>query len=166
MAHGWQLWYLGHFLEKKADFPWLQNIARTRGRRKRRRRRRHCACWWNGISLYSSPFSSHFTTFPGTYIFLKLLIPEKPAIILLIHNQLVLLLSRKKFSFKTNCCVGLWKIIKAIKVLLVSKSRPEVCTRAFFKGQILRKLLPAKAPSKACFSWYWGPKKVLSTEEK
>jgi len=43
--------------------------------------------------------------------------------------------------------------------LLVSKSRPEVCTRAFFKGQILRKLLPAKALSKACFSWYWRPKK-------
>ena len=90
----------GHFLENKADFPWSWNIARTRGRRKRRRRRRHCACWWNGISLYSSPFSSHFTTFPGTYIFLKLLIPEKPAIILLIHNQLVLLSSRKSSPSK------------------------------------------------------------------
>ena len=42
-----------------------------------------------------------------------------------------------------------------------------MCTRkAFFKGQILRKLLPAKALLKACFSWYWRPKKVLSTEDK
>ena len=85
------------------------------------------------------------------YIFLKLLIPEKPAIILLIHNQLVLLLSRKKFSFKTNCCVGLWKIIKAKKVLLVSKKQAISVHKSLFQRPNFEKALACKGPFKGLF---------------